>query len=615
MKYRLCCPVWLILLFLNFIPCISNFDNHVIYVPKDFTTIQAAINAAPVGSTIIVMPGTYNECIKIDKPLTLIGNNARINGMGGYPTVEIHANGVSFIGFRITTSKPSFLPGVLITYSSKCFLSNVTVTNHYYGIRIYDSSKVTLRNCIFSNNKFNFNVWGLTFSHFMHDIDTTNLVNGKPIYYIVNSSELSIVGKEVGYVSIINSFGIILRNLSVCHNEEGALIAYSANCTINQCLFENNVYGVRVLASTDITLESSNFSRNHYAGILVDGSTCMYVYNNAMIHNLAGIILARPVIIKRSSDNNTIVNNRLINNTYGLQLNTVKYNRIEGNIIESNDIGLYTECSNFNYILRNIFNGNRIAFQTMHSNDNLIFFNSFLDNEQQVKSYFSLNCWSADYPLGGNYWKGFNSEDFKKGVYQNLSGSDGIADAPYIIDNSNIDLYPQVFPCRSILFEVQEIRFLIDFYSYSKVLFFSYNYTRREISLLVNCSVQDGFRIILPKHLLRCSNVGEWKLIVDGQREPFLIFPSKSVTVLFSNLTAGVHLVEIVGCLMFKSEVMGDINLDLKTDGYDVFLVLEAYGSYVGHYRWNPFADLDMDGMVSIVDVLAVLRSVTVAKD
>ena len=42
-------------------------------VPGDYATIQAAINAAAAGDTILVQSGTYNENVDVNKQLTLQG--------------------------------------------------------------------------------------------------------------------------------------------------------------------------------------------------------------------------------------------------------------------------------------------------------------------------------------------------------------------------------------------------------------------------------------------------------------------------------------------------------------------------------------------------------------
>jgi len=49
----------------------------VILVPIDYSTIQDAIDAASPGSTILVLPGRYEESLRIERPLRLVGLHGR----------------------------------------------------------------------------------------------------------------------------------------------------------------------------------------------------------------------------------------------------------------------------------------------------------------------------------------------------------------------------------------------------------------------------------------------------------------------------------------------------------------------------------------------------------
>ena len=58
---------------------VATFDlgggGHLIRVPGNYSTIQAAINAAGTGDIIQVQPGVYNENLTINKPVTLVADS------------------------------------------------------------------------------------------------------------------------------------------------------------------------------------------------------------------------------------------------------------------------------------------------------------------------------------------------------------------------------------------------------------------------------------------------------------------------------------------------------------------------------------------------------------
>lgn len=55
--------------------------------------------------------------------------------------------------------------------------------------------------------------------------------------------------------------------------------------------------------------------------------------------------------------------------------------------------------------------------------------------------------------------------------------------------------------------------------------------------------------------------------------------------------------------------IAGDVNGDGKVDMQDVILVLDAFGSYPGHPRWNPSCDLNTDLKVDMADLTIVLNN------
>ncbi|MEM2971058.1 MAG: CARDB domain-containing protein [Candidatus Bathyarchaeia archaeon] len=58
-----------------------------------------------------------------------------------------------------------------------------------------------------------------------------------------------------------------------------------------------------------------------------------------------------------------------------------------------------------------------------------------------------------------------------------------------------------------------------------------------------------------------------------------------------------------------KVRFVGDVNGDNAVNLTDILLTKEAYGSYPGHPRWKPEADLDQNNCVDLMDILIVRKN------
>jgi parallel beta-helix repeat protein len=140
---------------------------------------------------------------------------------------------------------------------------------------------------------------------------------------------------------------------------------------------------------------------------------------------------------------------------YGVEINH--------NTISSNDWGIILNGSSYNIITDNdiTLNSHYGAYLNNTTHDNSIYHNNFIDNcleypatGPQAYDNGTSNDWDDGYPSGGNYWSDYNETDSYGGPSQNLSGSDGIGDTHYDIDNDLVgisepqDRYPMMYENR-----------------------------------------------------------------------------------------------------------------------------------------------------------------------
>jgi len=95
------------------------------------TKIQNAVDSAPPGATISVLPGTYGEHVVISKSLTLQGQQAVLDGLAGgldgrFVGFEVKADSVEISGFIVQ----NFERGIVVDHVSSFRLRNSEIRNN-----------------------------------------------------------------------------------------------------------------------------------------------------------------------------------------------------------------------------------------------------------------------------------------------------------------------------------------------------------------------------------------------------------------------------------------------------------------------------------------------------
>jgi parallel beta-helix repeat protein len=196
--------------------------------------------------------------------------------------------------------------GVWVFRSDNNALSNNNATNNGYGLWLFDSSNNTLRNNSMTLNQYNFGVWGSDIPHYIHEIDTSNLVDDKPVYYWINHHEAE-VPSDAGYIALVNSTQITVENITLRNNGQGTLLAYTENSSIINNDLVNNRAGVELFSSSNNTITNNNATENMYS-IMLSESSNNFLLNNKAANNQYGIKLS-------NSSNNVIQSNAFVNNT------------------------------------------------------------------------------------------------------------------------------------------------------------------------------------------------------------------------------------------------------------------------------------------------------------
>jgi parallel beta-helix repeat protein len=261
-----------------------------------------------------------------------------------------------------------------------------------------------------------------------HDNVTYTLTNNITIYagfdgIIIQRDNIIVDGAGYTICGVWESTGIIIsgrsnitvKNLRVEAFTRGMVLDHSFNCSIIGSYIEGALIlsgssGNRIIQNTITTLGVDWARRVIYvtSGLVLDESSSNIFFGNLITgvintREIIGFYMGQGINLWWSSNNNIFYGNTIIYNYYGV---------------------------------------------SMHGgpSNNKFYHNNFIENGHHVDDAGQFTGWDDGYPSGGNYWSDYVGVDVKCGPAQDLPGSDGIGDTPYIIDADNRDRYPLMYP-------------------------------------------------------------------------------------------------------------------------------------------------------------------------
>ena len=337
--------------------------------------------------------------------------------------------------------------GIFSSFSSYNDLFNNTVFENHQGVWLLYETKNTLRNNTFVNT-VNFGVYGWPLQEYLHDVDVSNTVNGKPIYYWINHHNET-VPFDAGCAIIVNSTNITVENLTLTNNDAGVLLSFTKSSMIRNVTAVNNFAGIWLARASHNTITNNNVSNND-CGIYLEYSSYNTVTFNIAVNNkgMGSLSASGGIYLEDCLGDNVLAYNFLANNTFGIGLDDSYCIDVIGNEIINTTVwgisllGDTTFCTiRANSLIGNFYG---IYLASPLCLLNKIFHNNFINNSEHVYLQMRIggNTWDDGYPSGGNYWDDYNGTDLSSGPYQNGTGSDGIGDTQFYIYEYNQDNYP-----------------------------------------------------------------------------------------------------------------------------------------------------------------------------
>ena len=261
-------------------------------------------NNALTGAAVCVW-FAYSSAVNVSNNIVFNGTYAGVIGWASYNItmyrnlvydcgwMGIHLDGGSRNSIIADNTVMSTLEGIEL---ERC------AGNLVEGNRLLDNNvSIVLNRCgsfnVFRRNnmtssQYNLIVFGYDLDSFMQDIDDSNVVNNKKVYYLTNRHDVIIDSSDhpnPGYLAVVNCTKITVKDFNVTRNGNGVLLAHSTNCTLTNMIISGNRGlliggGLMFYESNNNTIINNEISNNSYAVCLYRSDRNVF-YHNSFIYN------------------------------------------------------------------------------------------------------------------------------------------------------------------------------------------------------------------------------------------------------------------------------------------------------------------------------------------
>jgi len=331
-----------------------------IHVPADYATIQAAVEAADEGDTILVADGIYSgpgnrDIVLEGKPIILSENGPEVTiiNCGGSES-EPHQGIIIGSGFGPETRIDGFTirnayftgPGAgIMCANSSLIISNCIIENNYAfrggGICIYGSSPI-ITNCIFRNNSGNeggamyFANWAMPIIDECiienNNADLGGGVNSNLSKPLIQNTLFSGNVANNGGAYYNKMLGGTIKNSNFCMNSSSNGAAFHLSYHDSELLIENTIIAFNTQGEAIYCADPDN----------VPSLTCVDIFDNEGGDWTGGI--ANQQIQNGNFSANPLFCD-MVTGDYGLYVTSpcASANSLCGTLVGIHDVGCLTE--------------------------------------------------------------------------------------------------------------------------------------------------------------------------------------------------------------------------------------------------------------------------------